>query len=298
MPRLRRARSFFLIIVALAAALILLLKPEAAAGPGGLKVYLFDVGQGDAAMIETQQGKRILVDGGPQGNLAPKLGEYLPLETRAIDIVILTHPHMDHMAGFLEVLERYEVGEAWYTGVPHTTYAFEEWLRLIKEKKVRMRQIDHRETITLDELTFKVLYPDHDLSALEGVPHEKGGEPDNLNNTSIVFRLEYGQTSFLFTGDAEEPVEKQLLKDGALARADVLKVSHHGSSSGSHWEFLEAVAPKFALIGVGKGNSFGHPHRRLLRRLERAGAAIYRTDIHGDILVESDGKEVRVRTEK
>ncbi len=298
---------FFAVIVAISViGLIFYREPVKIAAPpifsssetatSTLRVIFFDVGQGDSALIITPQDKTILVDGGPDDKVLSKLGKYLPLNQRRIDYMILSHPHADHLDGLVSVLKRYDVGVVYYSGVPHTTYAFMEWLKLIKEKNIAMKIIDKPQILELDsKVKLDFLYPGKDLSGLDlkGQEESKFVKNNNLNNVSIIFKLIYGQTKFLFTGDAEMPVEKELLKNKANLLADVLKVAHHGSHSSTGDKFLQAIQPKMAVISSGLGNDFGHPHSRTLRRLERHGVKIFRTDEMGDIEMESDGKAIK-----
>lgn len=303
-------KSFLIIIFLLAAVFFLLfyLQGNFWDSSAKLRVVFFDVGQGDAALIITPQGQAILVDGGEGEKVLAKLGNHLPFYQKKIDIMILSHPHADHLEGLVAVLRKYQVGQIYYSGVPHTTPAFFEWLRLIKEEEIPMQIIKGRRTIKLDSgVELKFLYPDHDLTREDGEgnfsPPARGGdqegvgeesespEGDSLNNTSIVFKLIYDQTSFLFTGDAETPVEEELLS--SPLQSTVLKVAHHGSHSSTSEEFLRAVQPQIAIISVGRDNDFGHPHRRTLRRLERFGSRIYRTDQDSDVIIDSDGKRAR-----
>lgn len=269
-----------------------------------LRIIFFDVGQGDSALIITPSGRTILVDGGEGEAVLSKLGATLPFYRQKIDMMILTHPHADHLEGLIPVLKKYQVEQIFYSGAAHTTNAFWEWLNLIKEKNINLKIIKQQEELFVESgVKLDFLYPRSDLTAFAGaqpqsdlVEESKFQKDNELNNTSIVFKLTYGQIGFLFTGDAETPVEKELLRAAgdspSLLQSDVLKVAHHGSRSSTSEEFLRAVQPKMAVISAGRGNDFGHPHLRTLRRLERRGAAIYRTDELGDIELESDGKKV------
>ena len=260
-----------------------------------LKVIFFDIGQGDAALIQTPDGKNILVDGGPDDHILAKLGQYLPFSMRRLDMVILTHPHSDHLNGLIAVLKRYQVGEIYYTGVIHTTGEFFEWLKLIKEKNIPLKIVKEPQDITLSssprEIVLQLIYPDSDLTQLN-VKYTNHKEGKNLNNTSIVFRLVYGNTKFLFTGDIEQEIEEYLIKKGVALSAQVLKVGHHGSKSSTTELFLNAVSPEDAVISVGANNDYGHPHLRVLKRLERHGIKIFRTDLDGDVKFVSNGREV------
>lgn len=250
-----------------------------------LKVNFLDVGQGDAILIQTPFGQNILVDGGPDDTVLKRLGgEMLPWDKK-IDLMILTHPHADHITGLIDVIKNYQVEKILYTGALHTTPQFLEWLKLVKGRKIPLTIIDRPQTIQLGEkCEIQIIYPFKSLA---------GQSVANLNNSSIVFKLIYGQTSFLFMGDAESEVEDELIKSGMPLKADVLKVGHHGSSDATSEGFLKMVSPQFAVIEVGRGNDFGHPSGRVIKRLERFGAKILRTDSERTIRLLSDGENIK-----
>lgn len=243
---------------------------------GSLKVYFFDVGQGDSILIRTPEGKDILIDGGPNSAVIESLGKALPFWDRHIDMVILTHPHDDHILGLYDVLKRYRVDQVLEPS--------------IKEEPENM--------IYLNELTDKEVgvFSDNKINLGEGLildflyPLSLDIEEENLNDTSLVFKLSYGGIDFLFTGDATEEVEAKAL--GGNLDSEFLKVGHHGSRYSSSQEFLEKVSPLVSIISVGEGNSFGHPTRDTLDRLASVGSRVLRTDISGtvEVEVENDGK--------
>ena len=263
----------------------------------GLKVVIFDVGQGDAIFIETPEEKQILIDGGEGKVVLEKLDDEMDFNDRFIDIVVLTHPHSDHVNGLVKVLKRYEVGEVWITGVIHTSNVYFEFLNLIKEKSIPTRIIfgcgreDAHGCIdeieVEDGVDVKILYPLENLS---------GQRVDNLNNSSIVIRLDYGMNRFLLAGDAEVASEKRILENFEIdeLRVDVLKAGHHGASNASSEKFLEAVKPKHAAISVGEDNKYGHPSLRVIRRMERMEIEILRTDEVGNVEFRGDGKNIEI----
>jgi competence protein ComEC len=173
-----------------------------------------------------------------------------------------------------------------YTGVNHDSPNYIAWLEVVRDKKIPMVIIDRPQTIKLgDNCRLEILYP------LESFLNK---EVENLNNTSIVARLVYGNTSFSFTGDAEREEEKEILESGVDLSADVLKIGHHGSDTATSEDFLKAVKPEIAVIEVGKDNQFGHPSLRTIKKLERAGAKVFRTDEAGTIKIVSDGARVEI----
>ncbi|MFC1613473.1 ComEC/Rec2 family competence protein [Patescibacteria group bacterium] len=248
-----------------------------------LKVIFFDVGQGDVSLVMAEKGINILIDGGPDEKIIEKLDKYLPIYNKKIDILVLTHPHADHVSGFVNVLEKYPAQEVWMTGVLHTSPEYLVFLEMVRDKKIQAKIIDRTDSINISENTkIEILYPNKNLLQQK---------VDDLNNSSIVLRISYKAKSFLFTGDIEKEAEEEL-SELAIIKSDVLKVAHHGSNTSSTEKFLNMVNPDIAIISLGE-NNFGMPSLRILKRLERIGAVIYRTDENGDIVIETDGEEIR-----
>lgn len=283
------SKKFILRIAGLISAILILFGVaffESSEESKALEVDFLDVGQGDAILIKTPDHQRILIDGGPSNAVVEKLGKNLPFYDKKIDLIILTHPHADHLDGLIEVLKRYEVEKILSTGVVHTTPDYLAWLLEIKKQNVPMEIAVAGQTIDFgNNLKMEIFYPKEDLA---------GKQVENLNNTSIVAKLIFGQTSFLFTGDAESEVEDELIGGGVDLKADVLKVAHHGSKNATSQNFLEKVQPKFAVISVGADNQFGHPNAMTVKRLENIGAKVLRTDKDGDVKIKSDGIEVKI----
>ena len=256
--------------------------------PQFLEVTFFDVGQGDAIFIETPENHQILIDGGPNETILEKLGQEMPFWDRTIDLVLLTHPESDHMAGLIEVLKRYDVENVLWTGVLRDTGEFKEWQSLIANEGAQVKIAEAGKRINcskadLNECYIDILFPFESF---------KGEEVKNPNNTSIIARLLFGETSFLFTGDAFKEVERELVKRSAEIDSDILKVGHHGSKTSTAKEFIELVSPETAVISVGKDNRYGHPYQEVIENLE--GARVLRTDIEGDIKIISDGTSYKV----
>ena len=245
-----------------------------------LSLNFFDVGQGDSSLIITPSGQDILIDGGPDNKVLAKLGQALPFYDQEIELLILSHPHGDHLTGLLQVLFRYQVDKIIMSGVVHTSYDYLEFLKLIKEKNIPVQIIDRTQELTLEpELKLFFLFPDKSLA---------GERLENLNNSSVVFKLLYASTSALFTGDFED--EEILASSSLDLRADILKVGHHGSTNANSQSFLAKVKPQFAVISVGRDNQYGLPGYRTVYELKKLGADVLRTDEMGDIKFKSDGR--------
>jgi len=263
-----------------------------------LKIHFLDVGQGDAIYIRTPEGQDILIDGGPDNQVVQELSQVMPFWDHEIDIMILTHPHADHVTGLTEVLRRYEVKQIYHTGVTYSTQTYLNWLHEIEQQQVPLQIVQSEFALDLEtDLILDFLYPNQSFL---------NQKVDNLNNTSIVNRLVYKNTRFLFMGDAEQEVDEELVEtqsfyfaqdDNASLQADLIKIAHHGSKDSSTQEFLEKVNPEFAVITCGKDNDFYFPHFRVLHRLEKLGVKIFRTDLHGRITAISDGAQIKVEKE-
>ncbi len=263
-----------------------LLISQASEAKNNLEVIFLDVGQGDAILIKTPYGQNILIDGGEDEKIIKRLGEKLPWWDKRIDLMILTHPHSDHVAGLIEVLKRYKVLKVLYTGVNHNSPDYLAWLKIINEKKIDLNIINHFQKIILGEnCILEILYP---------IDKKDIDDQTNLNNTSIVSKLSYGQISFLFMGDIEREIENVLISKSSKLKADVLKIGHHGSDTSSSIDFLKTVQPKYAIMEVGKDNDFGHPSSRIIKRLERQSIEIFRTDFDGSIKFISNGMYLKV----
>ena len=248
-------------------------------GPGRLTVTFLDVGQGDAILVTTPHGRHVLIDSGPSGiELARELGAVLPHWDRTIDVAILTHPQEDHVGGFPYLLERYHVAAVVDNGKPSNTLTSS----LFRRPRTTGRALRAGTAWQADGVRFEVLWPPTD--AFEA----------NLNDASIVLRISYGERTFLLTGDIEAPAQRALISSGA-ARADVLKVPHHGSKT-SDPAFFSAVSPRVAVISSGAGNRYGHPAADTLAALE--GLPLMRTDLDGRVTVSTDGRDLRVLTER
>ncbi len=259
------------------------------AGNSYLKIYFLDVGQGDAAFIETPQRHQILIDAGPDSIILQKLQEIMPLKDMSLDLVILTHPEKDHLTGLLDVLQRYKIDYILQTGVVRQTPEYAEWVKLLEQAQQNGAEIiiaESQQEIKAGDVVIDTLHPFENLS---------GKEMKNTSNDScIVSRLVFYKNSFLFTGDITSKVEEELIKQNSHLVSTVLKVAHHGSKYSTSEEFLENVEPKIAVISVAKDNYYGHPALEVLQRLEKFGIEIKRTDQDGDIKIVSDGNNFKI----
>lgn len=241
---------------------------------GDLKVHFINVGQGDSTFIELPNGETMLIDAG-EWTEAEKVIEYInKCGANKIDYLIGTHPHSDHIGGLSYVINEFETGKMYMPKVSHQTKTFENLLDAIEENDVPVFSAKEGVVICENEqLKIQIIAPVSD-----------GYE--SLNDYSAVVRLDYGETSFLFMGDAEQISENEIEAD---VNVDVYKVGHHGSKTSSSKEFLYRVMPEIAVISVGEDNDYGHPSKPVLKRLDEIGAKILRTDECGDIVIQSDG---------
>ena len=252
--------------------------------PTGLEAHFLDVGQGDCILIRLPDEKVILIDGGER-QYGPAIVSYLRgLGIEQIDYLVATHPHADHIGGLPEVIKAFPIDTILMPRTTHTTRTYERLLTTIRDQGLRIT-----EAVAGDEL-----FDSGRLRAQIVAPQKK--QYEKLNDFSVVLHLQYGSTAFLFTGDAEETSEAEMLKSGYPLNADVLKVAHHGSRTSSGKRFLEAVRPSIAVIQVGADNRYGHPTQEVLERLAALDATVYRTDTHGTVIVYSDGETLEVET--
>ncbi|MEK9170939.1 MAG: MBL fold metallo-hydrolase, partial [Patescibacteria group bacterium] len=266
---------------------------------GLLRIYVMDVGQGDAILIKTPKGQTVLIDGGPDNKVLEKLGKYLqPLQKR-IDLVILTHPHADHVSGLVEILRRYDVGLVILNGADIKTDVYAEFLKAAKTNNIQILIAEAGQAIHFDDnLEFDVLSPaDSDRKVFNNKSEGFGSRGNDINDTSIVGKLIYKNFSIMFMGDATSKIENRLLAYGDNLKSDILKVGHHGSKYSSFTNFLKIVAPKAGIIEVGAKNFYGHPSPATLSRLRMFNVNIFRTDQNGDIRVFSDGLTTNIFTD-
>ena len=265
-------------------------------GPGRLSVTVLDVGQGDAILVEGPRGGRILLDSGPDPDrLLTVLDRHVPAWDRRLDLVVLTHPHEDHVAGLALLLQRYRVAaiaENGMLGAGPGDAAFRAWLAATH---VSTRRLAAGDRLVLDEVAMDVRWP---IRGTLPVRSPKVGRA--VNDTSIVLDVRYGERRLLLTGDIEDDVDPTLLGSGiggpGNGRLDVLKVAHHGSRTATSEAWLNALQPRIAMISAGTGNPYGHPAPETVARLRAHGARVLRTDLDGDLQVSTDGHDLRSAT--
>jgi competence protein ComEC len=244
-----------------------------------LKVSFLDVGQADAILIQDGQDN-MLIDAGNTED-GPKLVTYL--KNNGIDTfkyVVGTHAHEDHIGGMSDIVNNFTIENYYMPDVLTTTKTFEDLLDALNNKNIKLQTPSINDTFTLNNANFKVLYV--------------GTDSENLNNSSIVLKMTYGNMKFLFMGDATNTVEKAIINDDLAA--DVLKVGHHGSSTSSSQDFLNKVSPKYAVISVGKDNTYNLPSAKTITKLDNLNVKVYRTDELGTIIMQSDGNTIDVTT--
>lgn len=252
---------------------------------GKLSVYFLNVGQGDATYIKTAEGDDVLIDGG-NNNMGDDVVAYLKqLGVDDLEVLISTHPDADHVGGLDTVLKSYKVESVYAPKVSHTTDTFKDFLTAVKAEKLTIKEAKAGVSLSLKGVTAKFVGPAKTYTA------------DELNDWSAVLHLTFGKNTFLFTGDAEAKSEADMIKSKATLKAEVLKVGHHGAKTSTTAAFLKAVAPKYAVISVGK-NSYGHPTESVLSALKTAKATVYRTDTNGTVTAIGDGKTITFKKVK
>lgn len=241
----------------------------------GPEVVFLDAGQGDAALIRLPGDVQILIDGGPSGEVASKLGRYFPFYDKDIELVVLTHPHADHLRGLIEVFKDYNVKNFMWSSANYESRVYSEFVEALKSEGGNVYLAKAGDAVKHQGTSL--------LRILSPLEFSFGQSFKKIHDSNIVSQLDIGRKKFLLMGDAEEPMEKDLLAAGAIEDIDVLKVGHHGSKTSTSADLLNAANPEEAVIPVGR-NSYGHPHRVVLDRLAKFGTMIFRTDEAGDVV--------------
>ncbi len=248
-----------------------------------LEVSFIDSGQADAIFIKTPNQKNIIIDFGSEQGLK-QLEKEIEWWNKQIDLIIITHPHDDHITGLLPIIKKYKIKQIMYNGLDYESNIYNELLNLIAEYNIPLLLPIYNQIINIEPDCFlNIIYP------ITSLYQQK---IDNVNNSSIVSRLVCHNSSFLFMGDAETEIEDKILNTNLNIKSNVIKISHHGSVTASSEKFLEKVDPKIAIIMVGKNNNFNHPSLRLIKRLDKLNIKLFRTDQDGTIKIISDGKKI------
>lgn len=249
-----------------------------------LRVSFLDVGQGDAIFIQSPSGVQVLIDGGPDASVIEELHKVMPLFDRSINLVIATHPDLDHVSGLTDVVKRFDVGFFLESGGKNENGAQEMLEDLLAKNKVERKLARRGEEYNLGAgVILSVLYPYSDVSKQES------------NAGSIIIQLTYGGHSFLLTGDAPNESELALVgTDGDRLQSTVLKFGHHGSDTSTSLAFLEKVQPLYGVVSAGKNNRYGHPHKDVLERASRFNVNVLQTSEWGTITFSTNGKVIEV----
>lgn len=277
----QRALMVLLVLLALANVTVWTI----AGKPAALTVSFLNVGQGDAALVTSPEGHRILIDAGPpDGAVLRALSAEDSFRKQGIDVAIESHPDLDHIGGFPELINRYPVGAFLASGVDSDNVYDEEIALRLRGKGIPAYRAVRGTELSFAGARLDFLFPDRNPKGME------------TNDASLIARLRYGSTCFLFTGDSPVKIERYLIgleKEGL--RCDVLKAGHHGSRGSTGEEFLHFIKPAFVVISAGEGNQYGHPHKETLARIETAGAEAVRIDQIGTVTFVSDGESVQIK---
>ncbi|MBO5859769.1 MAG: MBL fold metallo-hydrolase [Clostridia bacterium] len=251
------------------------------------KVHYIDVGQGDCELVECD-GKFMLIDASENGYENEIINYLKKIGVEKLEYVVASHQHSDHIGGLAEVLEEFEAENIIMPRLTKeqtpTNSTYKEFLKAVQGSGAKVIEAKVGAKYVLGTADFEILGP-------------VTNDAEDINNMSVVMRLDFGENSFLFTGDAETEEENEILENGGNVDCDVLKTGHHGSGTSSSKNFLNAVTPDICIISVGADNKYGHPHDNAVKRMQKQTDKIYRTDICGDIVIESDGENLTVSYE-
>jgi competence protein ComEC len=252
--------------------------------PQPFTITFLDVGQGDSTLIQCDN-QALLIDAGPNSNAEALVNTLKATQITRFDFVVATHPHEDHIGGIDSIIRNFDVEQIIMPRVSTTTQSFSDLLQVIRETNITIVEPSPGRTFNIGSALCTILAPNN--TAYE-----------ELNDYSIVLRIEYADNSAILMGDAESVSEKELLAKNYFLKSTIMKVAHHGSNSSTTDEFLNAVSSEYAVISVGRNNDYGHPHQETISRLVSKGIKLYQTDLNGKIIFSSNGTSFEIRTEK
>lgn len=248
-----------------------------------LKVHYLDVGQGDSIFIELPNNETMLIDAAESYQSENIINYLKNLNYQKIDYVIGTHPHTDHIGGLKDIINTFEIGKIYMPKVVSTTKTYESLLMAIKDKNLKINTAKAGTSIIdTDALKINILAPNNSTYT-------------ELNNYSVVTKITYGSTKFLFMGDAEKLSENEIKEN---VTADVIKIGHHGSNTSSSIDFIKKVNAKYGIISVGLNNKYNLPKEEIITNWENSGTKIYLTSINGTVRASSDGTNIKIESEK
>lgn len=289
----KKAASFLAISLSALIGLGLFYNPERER----LRVTFIDVGQGDSALLELPGGKTMLIDGGGVFDDSFDIGEKVVASylwyrwIGRLDVLVLSHPHPDHLNGLRSILQLFKVGEVWDAGQPYNTPAYLAFQEELRRRKIPYRILERGfEYQGFRHVSISVLHPPRPFL----VGSERGSFSDE-NSNSLVLRVKFGEVAFLFPGDVEIEAEEEILRKGVEVQAQVIKVPHHGGRTSSSPVFLEKVGPGFAIVSAGFRNPFRQPHQEALERYKKIGAELYRTNLNGAVTVTTNGRRIWIK---
>lgn len=279
-----RKVRWYLLLLLLALNLLAWYQVYAFRKTDNLTLAVLDVGQGDAIFIEDSVGHQILIDGGPGSAVLSALNEVMPVSDRSIDLLILSHPHADHLDGLVEIAKRYQVGAVIQSGAAYESAIYREWQRLLEEKEIPVILARRGELIKLaDGAELEILAP---------LENWQGRSTKEIHESMVVARLSQGERGLaMLTGDMEMELEDELIASGESLQAEILKVGHHGSQTSTDTDFVQAVKPEVALISVAEKNKYGLPYPATLEQLETMGIPIRETRREGTIIYRFEGSK-------
>lgn len=258
--------------------------PPPISDSSNMQVHYIDVGQADSILINSN-GHFMLIDAGNNDDDKLVVSYLQSQGVEKLDYIIATHPHEDHIGGMDTVVDTFDIGNVIMPNIETTTKTYESFIDSLINKNVTAIEPKPGNTYELGESIFTIISPNNDYKK-------------DLNNWSVGIKLEHGDNSFIFTGDAEKASEMDILHNNIDISADVLKLGHHGSSTSNTEEFLKAIKPKYAVICVGENNKYGHPHKETIEKLNKFNIEVYRTDKNGTVVATSDGENISWTTER